>query len=56
VVLVISHDLSYRRNDSALDITRNLRNLRSSYEFREKFQYNNLVCCPYSPKSVVQVA
>ncbi|KAH9038941.1 beta-lactamase/transpeptidase-like protein [Lactarius pseudohatsudake] len=37
----LSHDLSYKRNHSTLDVTRNLRNLRPSYEFREKFSYNN---------------
>ncbi|KAI9446783.1 beta-lactamase/transpeptidase-like protein [Lactarius indigo] len=35
------HDLAYKRNDSTLNITRNLRNLRPSHEFREKFSYNN---------------
>ncbi|KAH9001586.1 beta-lactamase/transpeptidase-like protein [Lactarius akahatsu] len=36
-----SHDLAYKRNHSTLDVTRNLRNLRPSHEFREKFSYNN---------------
>ncbi|KAH9051493.1 beta-lactamase/transpeptidase-like protein, partial [Lactarius vividus] len=36
-----SHDLAYKRNHSTLDVTRNLRNLRPSYEFREKLSYNN---------------
>ncbi|KAI0253805.1 beta-lactamase/transpeptidase-like protein [Lactifluus subvellereus] len=35
------HDLTYKQNGSALDITRNLRNLRPSHELREKFLYNN---------------
>ncbi|KAH9048266.1 beta-lactamase/transpeptidase-like protein [Lactarius hengduanensis] len=35
------HDLAYKRNDSTLNVTRNLRNLRPSYELREKFSYNN---------------
>ncbi|KAH9055950.1 beta-lactamase/transpeptidase-like protein [Lactarius vividus] len=35
------HDLTYKRNHSTLNVTRNLRNLRPSYEFREKFSYNN---------------
>ncbi|KAH9180224.1 beta-lactamase/transpeptidase-like protein [Lactarius sanguifluus] len=35
------HDFAYKRNHSTLDVTRNLRNLRPSYEFREKFSYNN---------------
>ena len=43
VLPINSHDLSYKQNDSALDITRNLRNLRPSYELREKFLYNNQV-------------
>ncbi|KAH9055951.1 beta-lactamase/transpeptidase-like protein [Lactarius vividus] len=37
----LSHDLAYKRNHSTLDVTRNLRNLRPSYEFRENFSYNN---------------
>ncbi|KAH9063778.1 beta-lactamase/transpeptidase-like protein [Lactarius deliciosus] len=36
-----SHDLAYKRNHSTLNVTRNLRNLRPSREFREKFSYNN---------------
>ncbi|KAH8991093.1 beta-lactamase/transpeptidase-like protein, partial [Lactarius hatsudake] len=36
-----SHDLAYKRDHSTLDVTRNLRNLRPSYELREKFSYNN---------------
>ncbi|KAH9048273.1 beta-lactamase/transpeptidase-like protein [Lactarius hengduanensis] len=36
-----SHDLACKRNYSTLDVTRNLRNLRPSYELREKFLYNN---------------
>jgi len=49
--LINSHDLSYKRNDSALDITRNLRNLRPSHELREKFLYNNQVCPPHLLRS-----
>ncbi|KAH9038942.1 beta-lactamase/transpeptidase-like protein [Lactarius pseudohatsudake] len=37
------HELAYKRNDSTLNVTRNLRNLRPSYELREKFSYNNQV-------------
>ncbi|KAH9180223.1 beta-lactamase/transpeptidase-like protein [Lactarius sanguifluus] len=37
------HDFAYKRNHSTLDVIRNLRNLRPSYEFREKFSYNNQV-------------
>ena len=44
--LINSHDLSYKRNDSALDITRNLRNLRPSHELPETFLYNNQVRPP----------
>ncbi|KAI9461915.1 beta-lactamase/transpeptidase-like protein [Lactarius psammicola] len=35
------HDLSYQRTHSPLNVTRNLRNLRPSYELRETFLYNN---------------
>ncbi|KAI9456693.1 beta-lactamase/transpeptidase-like protein [Lactarius psammicola] len=35
------HDFAYKRTDSTLDVTRNLRNLRPSHELREKFLYNN---------------
>ncbi|KAH9038943.1 beta-lactamase/transpeptidase-like protein [Lactarius pseudohatsudake] len=35
------HDFAYKRNHSTLNVTRNLRNLRPSYELREKFSYNN---------------
>ncbi|KAH9063776.1 beta-lactamase/transpeptidase-like protein [Lactarius deliciosus] len=35
------HELTYKRNHSTLDVTRNLRNLRPSHELREKFSYNN---------------
>ncbi|KAH9180216.1 beta-lactamase/transpeptidase-like protein [Lactarius sanguifluus] len=42
---ILSHvsatDFAYKRNHSTLNITRNLRNLRPSYELREKFSYNN---------------
>ncbi|KAH9048267.1 beta-lactamase/transpeptidase-like protein [Lactarius hengduanensis] len=37
------HDFAYKRNHSTLNVTRNLRNLRPSYELREKFSYNNQV-------------
>lgn len=43
MLLINSHDLSYKQNDSALDVTRNLRNLRHSHELREKVLYNNQV-------------
>ncbi|KAI0005373.1 beta-lactamase/transpeptidase-like protein [Russula compacta] len=36
-----SHDLSYKVNDSVVDITRNLRNLRPTFELREQWLYNN---------------
>lgn len=47
---ILSHDLSYKRTDGTLNITRNLRNLRPSYELRENFLYNNQVYpCIYLP-------
>ena len=38
-----SNDYSYKRNNSVSDVTRNLRNLRPTFEFREQWQYNNQV-------------
>ncbi|KAI0286671.1 beta-lactamase/transpeptidase-like protein [Russula aff. rugulosa BPL654] len=35
------NDFSYRSTDTVSSLTRNLRNLRPTYEFREEFQYNN---------------
>ncbi|KAI0296713.1 beta-lactamase/transpeptidase-like protein [Russula brevipes] len=36
-----SHDLSYKTNFKVGDVTRNLRNLRPSFELREQWLYNN---------------
>ncbi|KAI0261080.1 beta-lactamase/transpeptidase-like protein [Gloeopeniophorella convolvens] len=36
-----SHDLAYKPGNSTLSATRNLRNLRPSYELRESYLYNN---------------
>ena len=46
LILVVGHDLSYKPNDSVIDVTRNLRNLRPSVELREEWLYNNQVCRP----------
>jgi len=36
-----SHDLSYKVNSTVDSVTRNLRNLRPTYELRQQFLYNN---------------
>jgi CubicO group peptidase (beta-lactamase class C family) len=41
--VALSNDLSYKANFSVNDVTRNLRNLRPSYELREQWLYNNMV-------------
>jgi hypothetical protein len=41
--LALSHDLSYKRNFSAGDVTRNLRNLRPSFELREQWSFTDQV-------------
>ena len=43
LILVPSHDFSYKKNDSVSDITRNLRNFRPTFELREQFLYSNQV-------------
>jgi CubicO group peptidase (beta-lactamase class C family) len=43
LILVPSHDLSYKTNFGVEDLTRNLRNLRPSFEPREQWLYNNQV-------------
>ncbi|KAH8991095.1 beta-lactamase/transpeptidase-like protein [Lactarius hatsudake] len=40
---ILSHVSACKRNHSTLNVTRNLRNLRPSYELREKLSYNNQV-------------
>ncbi|KAI0271640.1 beta-lactamase/transpeptidase-like protein [Gloeopeniophorella convolvens] len=35
------HDLAIKQTDTVLDVTRNLRNFRPSFELREKWYYNN---------------
>ena len=37
------HDYSYTRNDSTEDIARRMSGLRTAYELREKWSYNNQV-------------
>lgn len=37
------HDTSYSANDTAADIVKRMKYLRPSMEFREGWQYNNLV-------------
>src|SRR5712672_1648064 len=44
--LALSHDLSYKVNSTLDSVTRNLRNLRPTYELRQHFLYNNQVRCP----------
>jgi hypothetical protein len=41
--MALSNDLSYKANFSVSDVTRNIRNLRPSYELREQWLYNNMV-------------
>ncbi|KAJ3557983.1 hypothetical protein NM688_g1175 [Phlebia brevispora] len=36
-----SHDLSYGRNDTPLDVVRKMRHLRPAFELREKYHYTN---------------
>jgi hypothetical protein len=52
--LALSNDYSYRPNFSLSDVTRNLQNLRPTFELREQYQYNNQVMAPRS--SVLAVA
>ena len=48
-VIALSHDYSYKKNDSVSDITRNLRNFRPTFELREQWLYNNQVWLFCSP-------
>ena len=48
-----SHDYSYKKKDNIMDITRNLRNFRPTFELREQFLYNNQVWLSCSPVLVV---
>jgi hypothetical protein len=43
-----SHDSSFKPNYSVRDVTKNLRNLRPTFELREHYQYNNQVMTFYS--------
>ena len=46
-IIAFSNDYSYKRNYSVSDVTRNLRNLRPTFELREQWQYTDqvLVLC-----------
>ena len=41
------HDHSYRPGDTSEDVVRRMRSLRTSYELREKWSYNNQARPPY---------
>ena len=43
IIFVLRNDYSYKPNNSVSDVTRNLRNLRPTFELREQWQYNNQV-------------
>ena len=49
IILVLRNDYSFKPNNTVVDVTRNLRNLRPTFELREQWQYNNQVR-PLAPR------